>query len=100
MTTTSQFADMTSSLIFFNVSFANFSYWSKFDANITAGSRVMAIFLYKELTRNLEIGNTRVYFLPNIWRLVRVRDTKYVTNISDEMLLNAAKCQGYSLYGF
>ena len=56
--------------------------------------------IYKGLTRNPEIGNTPVWFLPNIWRLVQVRDTKYVTNVSNELLLNAAKCQGYSFYLF
>ena len=34
--------------------------------------------------------------LPNIWRLGRVRDTKFGPNVSNKMLLNAAKCQGYS----
>ena len=47
-----------------------------------------------------EIGNTPVLLLPDIWRLGRVRDTKFTGNISNEMLLNAAKCQGYSFYSF
>ena len=75
-------------------------YWSKFHANIILGSRVMRIFLYKELIRNPEIGNTPVWILPNIWRLGQVRDSKFSINISNEMLLNAAKCQGYSFYHF
>ena len=29
-----------------------------------------------------------------------VRDTKLGTNVSNEMLLNAAKCHGYGLYRF
>ena len=33
-------------------------------------------------------------------RLGRVRDTKFGTNISNKMLLNAAKCLGYSFYRF
>ena len=32
----------------------------------------MIIFLCKGLTRNLEMGNTPVYVLPNIWRLGEV----------------------------
>ena len=40
-----------------------------------------------------EIGNTPVCVLPNIWRLGRVWDTRFICN---KMLLNAAKCQGYS----
>ena len=60
----------------------------------------MTIFFYKRLTRNPEIENTTVSVLPNIWRLVQVRDTKFGTNISSKMLLNAAKCQGYRFYHF
>ena len=60
----------------------------------------MTIVVYKRLTRNLEIGNTSVCFLPNICRLGRVRDTKFVTNVSNEMLQNVAKCKGYSFPRF
>ena len=44
--------------------------------------------------------------LPNttkcqgIWRLGRVRDTKFGMNVSNKMLPNASKCQGYSFYRF
>ena len=38
--------------------------------NIITGSGIMAIFFYKGLTRNSEIGNTTVWVLPNIWRLL------------------------------
>ena len=37
-----------------------FSYWSKFYVNVITGSGVMTIFVYKGLTRNLEIGNTPI----------------------------------------
>ena len=77
-----------------------FSYWSKFNVNIITGSEVMTIFFCKELTRNPEIRNTPVWVLPSIWRLRRVRDTTFGTNVSNKMLLNAAKCQCYSLYRF
>ena len=96
MTMTSQFANMTSSSIFFwrcFVSLVKFSYWSKFHVNIITGSGVMTIFFYKGLTRNLEIGNTPVWVLPNIWRLGQVRDIKFDMNLFNEKLLNAAKCQ-------
>ena len=72
---------------------AKLSYWSKFHVNIITGSRVMTIFFYQGLTKNLEIKNTTVWVLSNIWRLGQVRDT-------NETLLNAAKCQGYSFYHF
>ena len=81
------------------VSLVKFSYWSKLHVNIITGSGIMTIFFYKELTRNPEIGNTPVWVLPNIWRLGRVMDTKFATNVS-RMLLNAAKFQGYSFYRF
>ena len=76
----------------------NFSYWSTFCVKIIAGSGVMTIFFW--LTRNPEIGNTPVWVSPNVWRLVQVRNTKFGTNVSNEMLLNAAKCQGYGFYCF
>ena len=60
----------------------------------------MTIFFYKGFTRNPEIGITPVWVLPNIWRLGRVMDTKFGTNVSNRMLLNAAKFQGYSFYRF
>ena len=72
------------------------SYWSKFHVNIITSSRVMAIFFYNGLTRNLEIENTPIRNLSYIWRLGQVGNTKFVTNVSNEMLLNAAKCQVYS----
>ena len=89
ITMTSQFFDMTSSLV---------SYWFKFDVNIIIGYIVNAIYFYKALTRNPEIGNVPVWVLPNICRLGQLRDTKFDTDFSNEMLLNAAKCQGYSFY--
>ena len=60
----------------------------------------MTIYFYKGLTENPEIGNILVWVLPNIWRLGRVRDTKFGTYVFNEILLNAAKCQDYSFYRF
>ena len=82
------------------VSLVRFSYWSKFHVNIITGSGIMTIFFYKGLTRNPEIGNTSVWVLPNIWRLGRVMVTKFGTNASNGILLNAAKFQGCSFYRF
>ena len=39
-------------------------------------------------------------FCQYIWRLEQVRDTTFGTNVSNKMLLNAAKYQGYSFYRF
>ena len=60
----------------------------------------MTIFFYKRLTRNLEIRNTPISVLPNIWSLGQVVNTKFGMNVSNKILQNAAKCQGYSLYCF
>ena len=101
MTMMLQFSGMTSSSKFFwrcFVYLVKFSYWSKFHVNIIAGSWIITIFFYKGLTRNLEIGNTPVWVLPNIWRLGQVMDTKFSTNVSNKILLNATKFQGYSSY--
>ena len=62
-----------------------FSFWSKFHVSIITGSGIITIFFYKGLTRNLEIGNTPVLVLPNIWRLVQVLDTKFGTNVSNKI---------------
>ena len=103
ITMTSHFADMMSSPIFFNVFFVflvKFKFQSKFHLNIITGSGVMTIFFYKGLSRTLEIGITPLWVLPNIWRLGQVRDTKFGTNVTNKILLDAAKCQGYSFYHF
>ena len=57
----------------------------------------MKISIYKGFIRNPEIGKTLVEVLPNIWRLGRVN---FGTNVSNKILLNSAKCQGYSFYHF
>ena len=82
------------------VSLGAFSYWSKFHVNIITGFGLTTISFYKWLTRNLEIVITPIFILQNIWRLVQVRNTKFSTNGFNKMLLNAAKCQGYSFYHF
>ena len=43
-------------------------------------------------------GNVSSEFCSISWDLGRVRDTRFGTNVSNEMLLNTAKCQGYSFY--
>ena len=48
----------------------------------------------------MSISNTPVWVFPNIWRLGRVRDIKFNTNVSNKKLTNAAKCQGYNFYCF
>ena len=82
------------------VSLVKFSYWSKFHVNIITDSGIMTSFFYKGLTRNPKVRNAHVRVFPNIWRLGRVMDTKFGTNVTNKMLLNDAKFQGYSSYRF
>ena len=82
------------------VPLVKFRYWSKFYVNIITGSGIMTIFFYKGLTRNPEIRNNPVWVLPYTWRLELVMDTKIGTILSNRILLNAAKFQGYSFYRF
>ena len=82
------------------VSLFKFSYWSKLHVNTITGYGVMTIFFYQGLTRNLEIGNTPIWVLPNIWILGHVNHTKFGTIVPNKILLNTAKYQGYSFYRF
>ena len=97
---TSKFSDLASLSFFWSCfdSLVKFSYWSKFQVNIFTSSGVTTISFYMGLTRNPEIGNTPVWVFHSIWRLGQVRNTKFSTNVSNMMLLNAAKCQGYNFY--
>ena len=82
---TLQLANMMSSSNFFDIAmlfFVKFNYWSKFYVNIMTSSGVTTIFVYKGLTRDLEIWNTPIWVLPNIWRLGQVSDTKFGMNVS------------------
>ena len=91
----SHFADMASSSSFFDGVAFLLSSWSKCHINIITGSWVTTMFVSRRLTKNLEIGNTTVWVLSHIWRLGWVRNAKFDTNVSNETLLNTAKCQGY-----
>ena len=82
---------------------------SVFLASLVTGPSFMSIsllvlelwqFPFMRLTRNSEIENTPVWTLPNICRLGRVWDTKCGMNVSNEMLVNSAKCYGYSFSCF
>ena len=98
ITMTSQFGEMKSSLNFF---------WRchVFLSSLVTGLSVMsisllAIFVYKGLTKNSKIRNTVVWVLSHIWGLGWVMDAKFGTNVFNKSLLNAAKCQDYSFYCF
>ena len=82
------------------VYFIKFSYWSKFTVNIISLSVVMTIYFQKGLIRNREIRNSPVWVLLNICRLGWVSNAKFGTCVSNKILVNAVKCQGYSFYSF
>ena len=86
-------------VIFFRrciIALVKFRCWTKFHVNIFTGSGVRVIYFHKGQIRNPEIRNTPVSILPNICRLELVRDTTFGTDVSNEILLNTAKCQSYS----
>ena len=102
MAMTSQISDRMSSSIFrcCFVSLVKFSGWSRFHVNINTGSGVMKLSFFKGLTRNPEVRNNPDIVLLNIWRLERANNTKFGTDVSNKMLLDTAKCQGYKFYSF
>ena len=102
MTMTSRFDNMKSSSKFFDTDVF-------FLPSLVTGPRFMSVsllvlvlgqFSFIRDWAEIQIDqNTSVWVLPDIWGLGRVRDTKVGTNVNKK-LLNAAKCQGYSFYGF
>ena len=90
MTMTSQFSDMTSHQISYDVALFFFSF---------AFRGVMKIFFYKGLARNSKIGIPPSEFCPisGDWGEL---DIKSGMNVCNKMLLNAAKGQGNSFYHF
>ena len=105
ITMTSQFSETTSTSNFFHVALFLLSGLVTGPSFMSIWSLVLELWQFsfirdKGLTRNPEIGNTPVWVLPNIWRLEQAMDTKFGTKVSDRMLLNAAKFQGYSFYRF
>ena len=99
---TPQFRDITSSSDLFDVAVFLLSILVTGPSSISISLLVLELgqYIYKGLTRNLEVRNTPVWFLPINWRLGKVRDTKFGTNVFNKMLSNAPKCQGYSSYRF
>ena len=79
---------------------ANFSYWSKFDANILTAFGAITIFVSKGFDQKSRNGKDPVGVLSNIQKLWQVNITNFGMLFSHEKLLNAAKCQVYSLYCF
>ena len=80
-------------------SLVKFSYWSKFHVNIITGSGVMTISFYKGFfiteIRRSKIPPSDFYSISGDWG-----EQGIPSLVSNKVLLNAAKCQGYSFYRF
>ena len=81
------------------VSLVKFNYWSKFHVNIITGSGVMTISFYKGLTRNLEIGNTPVWVLSNIWRELGIPNLARTSLIKCYWMLQNVRVTAFTVSG-
>ena len=94
---TSQFTDLKSSSFFLTL----FRFACKVYLLVQVSCQYHHWFLtifYKGLTINLEIGNTPVWVLPNIWGQVQVIDTKFGGNVSNKIYwrLENARVGGFT----
>ena len=70
---------------------------------MSISSLVLGLWQFLFIRNWPEVWKSEIPFawvLPRIWRLGRVKYLKFHTNVSKKLLLNAAKCQGYSFYCF
>ena len=97
-----QFSDMMSSLIFFDVVLFLLSSLITCASFMSVPSPVQELwqFLLIRDWPEIWIRKYPIWVLPNIWRMGRVKSTKFGMNVFNKILLNAAKCQGCSFYGF
>ena len=100
MTMTSKFSDMTSMPNFSDLVLFFLSSLVTGPSFTSISSLVLELWKFSFIRDWPEIRNNPVWVLLNIWRLGRVMDTKFGTNISNRMLLNAAKFECYSFYCF
>ena len=104
MTLTSQFFDRKSASDFFDVVLFLLSSLITGPRFMSISSLVLELWKFSFIRDWPEIRISEIppseVGLPNIWRLGPVMDTKFGTNLSNRMLLNAAKFQGYSFYHF
>ena len=100
---TSQLADMASSSNFSDVFLFLLSSLGSGPSFMSISSLVLELWQFTFIRDWPEIRKSEtplVWVLPNTRRLGLVRDTKFGMNVSNEMLLNDAKCQGYNFYCF
>ena len=99
MTMTSQFVNMTSSQIFLTLLCFSCQGLVTGPSFMSISPLVLELLQFSFIRNWAEIQKSEIppfNFLPNIWRLQWVKDITFGMNVSNEMLLNAAKCQGYS----
>ena len=100
---TPQFTDMTPSSIFFDVVLFLLSSLATGSSFIPISSLVLELWQFTFIRDWPEIRKWEIpafLVLPNILRMGQVRNTKLGTDVSNKMLLNAAKCQGYNIFRF
>ena len=99
---TSQFSEMTSSSIFWKVLLFLLSSLVVAPSFMSISLLVLELWQFTFIRDWPEIQKSKypVSVFPNMWRLEQVRNTKFSRNVSNKMLLNAAKCQGSSFYRF
>ena len=90
---------MTLSPNFFDVIWFFLSSLATGSSFMTILSLVLELWQFSFMKDWPEIQTT-AWVLPNIWKLGQVRDTVFGAIVSNKMLLNATKCQGYSFYCF
>ena len=81
------------------VSLSKFSYWSKFHVNIIIGFGVITILFIRDWSKIRESEIPLSEFCP-ISGYYGKSGHKFGANVSNKMLLNAVKCQGYRFYCF
>ena len=103
MTMTSQFVDMTSSSIFFDVVLFLLSSLVTDPSFMSISSLVLELWQFSFIRDWPEIRKSEIppsEFCPISGDWSKLGIPKFGINVSSEMLLNAAKCQGYSFYCF
>ena len=79
-------------------SFVEFRHWLKFHVNIMTVLGLRQFLFIRNLTRNPETKNTRVWVLSNIRRQGQFNSTWFGMNVSNEKLLVATKMSPASLH--
>ena len=100
MKITSQFVEMTSGSFVDDLVFVLLSLATGLNY-ISMSSLLLELWHFLFTRDSPEIQKyTPVWTFANIWRLMRVRDTKFSAIITDKVLRNSEKCQDCSFYHF